>query len=405
MSASAWLAASVLAAVTLLASCGGESPDPMPLATPSTSAAPTTPASGTPPATGEATQTPTASVTADPTPTPPATVTAEVTRTPTPSPTAAATPRPTPAIEYTELTLGEPRYQPPGYALFSLLRPCFWNCTALRVGVVRTTFEERSGELHLDNPLASLEEFGSYFDFEVGSSGELMAASLCVQGNCGGGEGVPSDDAQQELWVSRDSGDTWRNWGSVRAPAWILRVMEDDVAVMEAPPMRVSELAARVRWVRSGTVFPEPATGESVWVVGWDGDVPIWDEWGVRRHPPALSAVAPRTWSEVQTRPDGSAVWYATEVGEPLLLLAVVDAQGAVEEVYGWPSGDYVGRLVPMGKGLFAGFRMENGWGNGTDHMSLLIDLEGRTVHPLLGLPDGEEGFAEPWRAVPLTVE
>ena len=72
-----------------------------------------------------------------------------------------------------------------------------------------------------------------------------------------------------------------------------------------------------------------------------------------------------------------------------------------VEEVFGWPGAYYVDWLVPMGNGLFAGFRMEDEGGMGTDHMNFLIDLESRAVYPLLGLPD-EGPWAEPWRAVPL---
>ena len=233
-----------------------------------------------------------------------------------------------------------------------------------------------------------------------------MAATLCVRGYCGG-LNAPSDDARQELWLSRDGGETWTSWGALAPPSWILRVTEDDVAVMEEAEMWRGGRGA-VRWIKSGKVFLQPAAGDSAWavgVLGWDGDVPIWGEWEPPPWPPALDAVAARTWFEAQTRPDGSAVWYATEVGEALLLLAVVDAQGTVEDVYGWPEADYVGRLVPMGEGVFAGFRMENGWAIGTDHLNILIDLPNQRVHPLLGLPDGDVGFAQPWRVVPLATE
>lgn len=303
-------------------------------------------------------------------------------------------------VEYTELTLGEPRYQPAGYALFSLLRPCFWNCSAPRVGVVRTTFGGRSGTLLVENPLASLDEIGRYFDFEVDSGGELMAAALCVQGYCGG-EDLPSNDARQEIWVSRDGGETWEGWGAVPAPTFVLRVVEDDVAVMEVAPRRAFERVARVRWLRSGKVFREPATENPLWVVDWDGDVPIWGEWRSPPQLPALTELVDWTWRELQVQPGGSTVWWASDPSGPLLLVAVVEPRGMVEEVYGWPSADYVDWLVPMGDGLFAGFRIEGGYAIGIDHLNFLIDLEGRAVHPLLGLP--EEGpWAEPWRAVPL---
>ena len=404
MGASVWSAASVLVLAALLVSCrGDESPRVTP--TPSAPVVTATPLPETPSPTAAAavTATPVPTATPEVTPTPLATAVPGVEPTATATPAAAPSPTPTPVIEYTELTLGEPRYQPPGYALFSGLRPCFWNCTAAWTGVVRTVFDEESGELLADNPLAPLDDRGWYFDLEVGDGGRVMAASLCVQGHCGGGEGMPSDDARQELWVSSDGGETWTSWGPLEPPSWILRVTEDDVAVEEEVRVWGGGRSA-VRWLKSGRVFTEPASDNPRWVVvvAWDGEVPVWGEWEPPPWPPALSAVAARTWFEVQTLPDGSAVWYSTEVGEALLLLAVVDAEGVVEDVYGWPSADYVGHLVPMGEGVFAGFRMENGWAIGTDHLNILIDLPNRRVHPLLGLPDGEEGFAQPWRVVPL---
>lgn len=406
MSASVWSAAAALVLVALLASCGG---DESPRATPATST-PAVTATGTveapsPTAATVVTTTPVPTVTPEVTPTPLATATAEAERARTVTPTAAATASPSPSappvIEYTELTLGEPRYQPPGYALFSTLRACFWNCGGERVGVVRTVFDGQSGELLVDNPLASLDEFGSYFDFEMHDGGELMAATLCLRGYCGG-LNAPSDDARQELWVSSDGGATWTSWGPLEPPSWLLRVTEDDVAVEEEVRVRGGGRSA-VRWIKSGKVFPEPASENprQVGVVAWDGDVPIWGEWGAAPQPAALEEVVQWTWRELHARPGGSNVWWASEPGGPLLLLAVLDPEGVVEDVYGWPSADYVDWLVPMGDGLFAGFRIEGGYAIGRDHVNFLIDLGARTVHPLLGLPDGEEGFAEPWRAVP----
>ncbi|MXY88767.1 MAG: hypothetical protein F4Y92_07905 [Dehalococcoidia bacterium] len=148
-------------------------------------------------------------------------------------------------------------------------------------------------------------------------------------------------------------------------------------------------------------MFVEPEGSEFSWPSNWDGDVPIWGEWGAPPQAPVLAALVEWTWRELPTRPDGSTVWWATKRGDILLLLAIVDAQGMVEEVYGWPSADYVDWLVPVGDSLFAGFRMEGGYVVGIDHLNFLIDLKGRTVHPLLGLPDGEEGLAEPWYAIP----
>lgn len=291
--------------------------------------------------------------------------------------------------------MGEPRYQPAGYALFSGLRACFWNCQGSIVGVIRTVFDERSGTLLLDDPLAALENTGSYVSFGVSGSGKRMAAARCLVGECWGLYGA-SDDAEEELWVSDDDGETWASWGALAPDSWILRVTDEDVAVLEWAGVR-----SKIRWIRSGRLFVRPDVSESSWPLNWEGDVPIWGE-PEDLVPPALADVVEWTWRELHSQPDGSTVWWATKHADLLLLLAVLDAEGAVEEVFGWPSADYVDWLVPMGDGLFAGFRMEGGYVNGIDHLNFLIDLEARTVHPLLGVPDGEEGLAEPWYATPL---
>ncbi len=294
--------------------------------------------------------------------------------------------------------MGEPRYQPSGYALFSRVRRCFWNCGGGWRGLVRSVWDEQAAELLVNDLIAPLSEYGYHINSAVDDTGTVIAASMCVQGDCGG-VGAPSPDALQELWVSRDGGVGWETWGTVPPLSLVVQVTEDDVALKEWGLVR-----DRVRWFRSGQVFAQP-DDERSWVVDWDGDVPIWGEWRSPLQPPALAALGQLTWRELQTRLDGSTVLWAASSADLLLLLAVVNEQNAVEEVYGWPNADYVDWLVPMGDGLFAGFRMEGGYAIGRDHVNFLIDLPTRTVHPLLGLPDGEEGFAEPWRAIPLTTE
>ena len=249
----------------------------------------------------------------------------------------------------------------------------------------------------MDDPLVELEDVGGYVSFGVSESGKRLAAARCLVGECRGLYG-PSDDAEQELWVSGDEGSTWASWGALTPGSRILRVTDDDVAVLEW----AARAGSAVRWVRSGEMFAEPDDMNG-WVVDWDGDTPIWsDTWG-HAAPPALAELVDWTWRELQTQADGSTVWWATRRADILLLIAVVNPEGMVEEMYGWPTADYVDRLVSMGDGLFAGFRMEGGYVIGRDHLNFLIDLDARTVHPLLGLPDGEEGFAQPWRTVPLS--
>ena len=306
-----------------------------------------------------------------------------------------------PFLAFTDLPLGEPRYQPAGYALFSSLRGCFWHCDAGSVGVLRTVFSERGDELLVDDPLAPLDDLGYFVSFDVSESGRLMAASLCVVGDCGGID-APSDDAAQEIWVSRDGGSTWESWGATGPSSWLLRVTDDDVAVRERADATSEDSAVQVRWIRSGTVFPAPGAGAPDWPSGWDGDAPVWGEHEVPPAPPALSELTDWAWTPIQSRPDGSTVWSASEYGRPLLLLAVVNAEGAVGDVYGWRSADYVSALVEMGDALFVGFSIQGAHdGLATAHLPFVIDLTTESVHPLLGLPSGGP-WPEPWRAIPL---
>ena len=245
---------------------------------------------------------------------------------------------------------------------------------------MRTVFDESTGELVRQNPLAFLEGVGRFRGFEMSESGALMAVSLCVVGYCGG-VSEASEDAQQELWVSRDGGGTWTRWASMPLGSWLAGATDQDVAVQEWDD---SAESVRGWWVRSGSAFDEPSP------------IPA---------PLALTVLADWTWIEAQIRPDGSAVYYGRQHGNPLMILAVVDGRGMIEEVYGWPSADYVGSVVALGDGLFAGFSIQGGYQLGTDQLTFLIDLAARTVHPLLGLPDGEPGYAEPWQAIPLAAE
>ena len=302
-----------------------------------------------------------------------------------------------PFMDFTDLPLGEPRYQPAGYALYSSLRGCFWHCDAGSVGVLRTVFSERDGELLVEHPLAPLDDVGYFVDFEMSESGRLMAASLFVAGDRGGVDG-PSDDAE-EIWVSLDGGKTWVNWGAVDPLSRMVKATDDDVAVLEQIDATSKE---QIRWLRSGAVFPAPGAGAPDWLLGWDGDAPIWGEWEA---PPALSELVDWTWTPTQTLGGGSTVWSAWEYGQPLLLLAVVSGDGAVRDVYGWRSADYVARLVEMGDGLFVGFSIQGAHaGLATDHLPFLIDLTTQSVHPLLGLPSGGP-WPEPRHVIPLATE
>ena len=219
---------------------------------PSPTAVPTPTRAPSPTATAEATPAPTAVPT--PTREPPPTATATPEHRPAPAGTEAP---PTPFTGFTDLHLGEPRYQPAGYALYSSLRSCFWHRGAARVGVLRTVFSEQAGELLVEHPLAPLDDVGYFVDFEMSESGRLMAASLCVAGYRGGVDGA-SDDAEQEIWVSRDGGKTWVSWGAVDLVSRMVKATDDDVAVLEQIDATSKE---QIRWLRSGAVFPAPGAG------------------------------------------------------------------------------------------------------------------------------------------------
>ena len=371
-------------------------PEPSQLATAQATGSPTPTTEPSPTATAEATPAPTAF----PTPTADLSPTATATPEQRPTPTVTETP-PTPFIGFTDLPLGEPRYQPSGYALFSRLLSCVWACDGGSLGVLRTVFSEQDGELVIEDLLAPLDETGYVVDFEMSESGRLMAASLCVVGYCGGVDG-PSDDAEQEIRVSRDGGKTWVSWGAVDPLSWMVKATDDDVAVLEQIDATSTD---QVRWIRSGKVFPAPSAGSSSWPSDWQGETPVWGGWELPPAPPALSELTDWTWIQVQTVHDGSTVWSAQRYGEPLLLLAVVNGEGAVRDVYGWRNADEVWGLVGMGDGLFAGFSIQGAHdGLATAYLPFLIDLTTATVHPLLGLPSGGP-WPTPWRAIPLSME
>ncbi len=183
---------------------------------------------------------------------------------------------------------------------------------------------------------------------------------------------------------------------------------DDDVAVRERTDQS-PDSAVQIRWILSGKVFADPNADGFTPVAGWDGETPLWGGGPADLHPPALSGVAEWLWAELHTRSDETTVWYAQQDGRQTLLVAVVDQQWMVREVYGWPQAGHVPYLIEIGDGLFAGYSIQGvyrgDWFVAQDHVPFLIDMESRTVHPLLGLPDGEEGYAEPWRAIPLDVE
>ena len=164
-----------------------------------------------------------------------------------------------------------------------------------------------------------------------------MAARICHAGSCEVdplGGGYPSADADLRLWVTRDEGQTWEDWGQLLPNTWIAEVTDHDVLVQtyniwhtradwtglsdEAWKKMLARLAPlglderesweeHFRWVQSGEVHAPP--------------------------PPAVGGV---DWWLVGARPDGTVAWSA--VAQSDYLLAIADTEGAIVHVYGAPS-------------------------------------------------------------------
>lgn len=394
--------------VVLLAACGGE--PSAPAATPPPTATPTVAptASATPVRSPVATPTPTPSPSATPMP-------------PTPTPIATPAPTPTPpAIEYLPLTMGEPRELPAGLALFFGHYPC-WQCGAGYVDILRVVFDADAGVFRADRPLASLDgllqdqptSWGTpYFlssqDFAVSRSGREMAVAVCGVGDCAWPWDTSGPDARTHVWASRDGGGSWEEAGVALPASFILGVTADDVLVWElnewydrnqwsqwsrlddeewaellAPlaPLGVTPSTSwrwRLRWLGSGEEFTtEDDDSPRYPYRGWKDGLPD------LAPPPALGGLR---WYGVDVRPDGAVAWDDWD-GETSLL-AVVDAEGAVQGVYGLPSS-----------GQRMSFLSENLILRGVDRPPLdeafeeppateveLIDLATLSVHPVEGL-------------------
>lgn len=320
-----------LLAVLTLAACGGEPSAP----------APTPPPTATPTVAPTPSATPVRSPVATPTPTP------------MPSPTPTVTPSPTPpAIAHLPLAVGEPRELPAGLALFFGRVPC-WRCSAPYVDILRVVFDADAGAFRADRPLASLDEvgplWGSTGDFAVNRSGREMAVAVC-HAFCAWSS-VPRGPPDVRVWRSRDGGGSWEDAGAVIPALWIEEVTVDDVLVREWNvrskiewdrlgrlgeewTARLASLGVtpstswkyRLRWLGSGEEFT--GEGESIAYRGWKGGLPD------LMSPPALGGLE---WHVGDAHPDGTVAWRGWD-GETSLL-AVVDAEGAVQDVYGLPSG------------------------------------------------------------------
>ena len=301
-----------------------------------------------PPATGPAHQTPTITVTASPEPTvtatttptpePTATVTATAEPTPTPTPPPTATPEPTPTpearpIEYTEVTVGEPRLLPAGIALYFWVWPCT-ECDAGPIDLGRIVFDEAVGKLSFDRPLAFFDDVGPFpatvIDFGVSGSGQTMAATICETGfcfdcwvgNCLDYGSHPTVDAELRLRVSRDDGLTWEDWGLVLPGTTISEVTDEDVR------LRTWNIwDSRGDWDLTDEEWEEMLARLEPLGLGELEEGGFWDRWVVSGKEPAPSAPGGR-------EPGHEMLRWSAEV-EGLQLFAIADEEGVVEQVYG----------------------------------------------------------------------
>ena len=383
----------------LLAACGGVPSAP----------APTTPPTATPTLTATPSATPTAMPTLAPTPSMTPVRSPVATPSPTPTPTPTVTPAPTPsptppAIDYLPLTMGEPRDLPAGLALFFGRIPC-WQCGAAYVDILRVVFDADAGAFRADRALASFDEEWPQGllpeSFAVSRSGREMAVAVCGTGACAWPLGDSEPDAEMHFWFSRDGGGSWEEAGVALPGSFILEVTADDVLVQElnewhdrswwdylddeewaeflAPlaPLGVMPSTTwryRLRWLGSGEEFT--TEDESV--------AHLYQ--GLRDGQPDLPALpAPEDWRVGDAHPDGAVAWLGWD-GETSLL-AVVDAEGALRNVYGLSFGHRIS------------FLSENLILRGVDQPSPedavhdapateveLLDLATLRVHPIRGL-------------------
>ena len=396
-----------LVVALLLAACGGEPSAPAPTLTATPSATPT----AMPTVAPTPSMTPVRSPVATPSPTP----TLAPTRTATPAPTPSPTP---PAIDYLPLTMGEPRDLPAGLALFFGRIPC-WQCgPGGYADILRVVFDAEARAFRVDRPLASFDEKrpqGPPLEsFAVSRSGREMAVAVCGVGACAWPYESSGPDAEMHFWLSRDGGGSWEEAGVALPGSFILDVTADDVLVWElnewydrsrwdylddeewadflAPlaPLGVTPSTSwryRLRWLGSGEEFTTEDGSAAVPYRGWkDGQPDLATS-------PALGGLE---WYMRDAHPDGAVAWLGWD-GETSLL-AVVDAEGALRNVYGLPSSGQ----------WSMSFVAENLILRGVDRPPLeefpdeppateveLLDLATLRVHPIKGLSlPMDEGLA-----------
>ncbi len=351
----------------------------------------------TPPAPAPAHQSPTPTATAPPTATPTvvatataaATPTATVTATPEPTPTATPTATPTPephGIAFTPIARGEPRELPPGIALYYWIGVCT-SCGSVLADVRQITFDEMTGTIREERPLAffdGLREADNEYpleNFGVSDDGQEMAVMICHTGSCEGSYHGPSPDAEQRLWMSRDAGRTWEDMGPALPASYIVEVAAGDVLVWESnfwaerwdslSDEEWEELLARLAPLAAGNL--EGWSHRLRWAISGEAYSPLPEP-----KSPLLGALY---WEHIVAGPDGAIAWIAETQDDHLL--AIADAEGMVEQVYG--------AAEPLG-GFFATDNLLVrpleilGRGNTLLSKAEVIDLATHSIHEVDGL-------------------
>ena len=398
-----WALASLAGALMLaVAACDGDATPPASTAVDDSAAAVAAPA---PARTSTPSPEPTPSLTPAPTPTPSPTPVSTPTPSPTSGPTPASTavpdatsePTPTPTpephgIEFKPITRGEPRPLPEGLALYYAVWPCN-QCDSGPSDIRRVVFDGGAGAFREDRPLAFFDGATArgYYPLRrvlgVSESGQTLAARICHAGFCevDGLDGAyPSADAELRLWVTRDGGRMWEDWGQLLPNTGIAEVTDDDVLVWTRNIWH-----AREDWDRLTNKEWEEMLAHLA-LLGLD-EREGWDErfrWvasgEAHSTPPGPTppTVGGLDWWLVGTRPDGTVAWSAAAQGD--YLLAITDQEGSVGRVYGatdWVDGSFIADDLLV-RSIF--LPDSRGWIQiaAVD----LIDLATSTVHEVEGL-------------------
>ena len=359
--------------LSLAAACGGEGdpPAPGPAHQPAT-------ATATPPATVVATATP--SPTASPRPEP----TATATPSPTPTVTPTATPEPTPeqpAIEYTPLTMGEPRALPAGTALYFR---SYMSCESSQDW--HRAIATETGDLLWEHSLTELPH--GHADLGgVSASGQTLAAVMCERGVCMSLNGE-SEDAINALWVSRDGGEAWERWGEIPGSYRVISaVAEDDVAVELDWPEH------RTWWFRSGQDLPPPEDLASARIWGWrageDRPDPLWSdtEGTVLVSASGERLPIPQDFWIAAVPPDNSILWNKVEYrsqAEGRDLFLWMSNRDAVLGAHSWDGPTSLVVIDHLDGPLFLGFLGTHACGDLV--RTVLVDFSTHTIHTIPGL-------------------